>query len=119
MFDNSEKCVFLQRIKYLMLNNTKKERYLEDDFNGFVEELINLSRLEVKEEGIAKRMLAKGYDSLSDKQKYVFDKTIEKNAVDKCQRCGIDIPWCEMLEALDNGGYCNYCHHMMEKINKE
>ena len=61
----------------------------------------------------------KGYDSLSDKQKYVFDKAIEKNAVDKCQRCGIDIPWCEMLEALDNGGYCNYCHHMMEKINKE
>lgn len=49
----------------------KKERYLEDDFNGFVEELINLSRLEDKEEGIAKRMLAKGYDSLSDKQKYV------------------------------------------------
>lgn len=28
----------------------KKERYLEDDFNGFVEELINLSRLEDKEE---------------------------------------------------------------------
>lgn len=56
----------------------KKERYLEDDFNGFVEELINLSRLEDKEEGIAKRMLAKGYDSLSDKQKYVFDKAIEK-----------------------------------------
>ena len=59
MFDNSEKCVFLQRIKYLILNNMKKERYLEDDFNGFVEELINLSRLEVKEEGISKRMLAK------------------------------------------------------------
>ena len=35
MFDNSEKCVFLQRIKYLMLNNMKKERYLEDDFNGY------------------------------------------------------------------------------------
>lgn len=97
----------------------KKERYLENDFNVFVEELIILSRIEDKEEGIAKRMLAKGYDSLSDKQKYVFDKAIEKNAVDKCQRCGIDIPWCEMLEALDNGGYCNYCHHMMEKINKE
>lgn len=97
----------------------KKERYLENDFNGFVEELIILSRIEDKEEGIAKRMLAKGYDSLSDKQKYVFDRAIEKNTVDKCQRCSIDILWCEMLEALDNGGYCNYCHHMMEKINKE
>lgn len=63
----------------------KKERYLENDFNGFVEELIILSRIEDKEEGIAKRMLAKGYDSLSDKQKYVFDRAIEKNTVDKCQ----------------------------------
>ena len=59
MFDNSGKCVFLQPIKCLILKNMKKERYLEDNFNGFVEELINLSRLEVKEEGIAKRMLAK------------------------------------------------------------
>lgn len=97
----------------------KEERYLEDGFNGFVEELINYSRIEDIELGIAKRMLAKGYDSLSDKQKYVFDKAIEKNAVDKCQRCDIDILWREMLEALDNGGYCNYCHHMMEKINNE
>lgn len=97
----------------------KKERYLEDGLNSFVEKLINFSSLEDKELGIAKRMLAKGYDSLSDKQKYVFNKAIEKNAVDKCKRCGIDIPWGEMLEALDNGGYCNYCHHMMEKINKE
>ena len=70
----------------------KEERYLEDGFNGFVEELINYSRIEDLELGIAKRMLAKGYDSLSDKQKYVFDKAIEKNAVDKCQRCDIDIP---------------------------
>lgn len=76
-------CIFAT-YKMFNIKNMKKERYLEDDFNGFVEELINLSRLEVKEEGIAKRMLAKGYDSLSDKQKYVFDKTIEKNAVDKC-----------------------------------
>lgn len=70
-------CIFTT-YKMFNIKNMKKERYLEDDFNGFVEELINLSRLEDKEEGIAKRMLAKGYDSLSDKQKYVFDKAIEK-----------------------------------------
>ena len=94
-------------------------RYNEDDFNGFVEELINSSRLESKEAGIAKQMLDKGYDSLSEKQRYIFDKAIENNTVDECQRCGVDIPWCEMLEALDNGGYCGYCQHMMEKMNEE
>ena len=45
MFDNSGKCVFLQPIKCLILKNMKKERYLEDNFNGFVEELINLTQL--------------------------------------------------------------------------
>lgn len=43
-----------------------------------------------------------------DKQKYVFVKAIEENYVKECQRCGCDIPWCEMLEALDNGGFCGY-----------
>lgn len=97
----------------------RTERYNEDDFNGFVEELINSSRLEGKEAGIAKQMLDKGYDSLSEKQRYIFDKAIENNTIDECQRCGVDIPWCEMFEALDNGGYCGYCQHMMEKMNEE
>lgn len=97
----------------------KTERYLEEDFEGFVEELIKSGRLEDKEIGISKRMLDNGYSSLSDKQKYVFDKMIDNNSVEVCKRCACDIPWCEMLEALDNGGYCNYCQHMMEKLENE
>lgn len=37
-------------------------------------------------------MLQNGYDSLSEKQKYVFDKMIEDNSVEECQRCACDIP---------------------------
>ena len=94
-------------------------RYNEEDFEGFVSDLINSGRLNDTQSGIAKRMLDKGYESLSDKQKYVFDQAIKENYVDECQRCAIEIPWCEMMESLDNGGYCNYCQHMMEKILEE
>lgn len=97
----------------------KKERFIEDDFEDFVEDLVKSGRLDDKEAGIAKRMLDKGYDSLSEKQKYVFDKMIKNNSVEECKRCACDIPWSEMLEALDNGGYCNYCQHMMEKLEDE
>ncbi len=90
-------------------------RYKEEDFKGFVLDLINTNRIESKEAGIAKLMLDKGYDKLSDKQKYVFDKMINNYTIAECKRCGSDIPLCEMLDALDNGGYCNYCQHMMEK----
>lgn len=97
----------------------RKERYEEEDFEGFVQDLIKSGRLDDKEIGISKLMLDKGYDSLSEKQKYVFDKAIEKNSIEYCERCSCPIPWCEMMEALDNGGYCNYCQHMMEKIEQE
>ncbi len=97
----------------------KEERFIEEDFEGFLEDLIKSGRLDDKEAGIAKRMLDKGYDNLSDKQKYVFNKMIRNNSVEEFQRCACDIPWSEMLEALDNGGYCNYCQHMMEKLENE
>ena len=97
----------------------KEERFIEEDFEGFLEDLIKSGRLDDKEAVIAKRMLDKGYDNLSDKQKYVFNKMIRNNSVEECQRCACDIPWSEMLEALDNGGYCNYCQHKMEKLENE
>ncbi|UPS45357.1 hypothetical protein M1D30_04065 [Prevotella sp. E15-22] len=94
-------------------------RYNEDDFKGFVEDLISSGRIEDKEAGIAKYMIDNGYESLSEKQKYVFDQMIKDNTVEECQRCGVDIPWCEMLEALYNGGLCNYCQHVKEKMDAE
>lgn len=93
--------------------------YNEDVFNRFVQQLVDYGRLEDKEAGIAKVMLDKGYDTLSEKQKFVFDKAIERNTIKSCNRCGCSIPWSEMYEALENGGYCNYCQYMMEKIDKE
>ena len=92
-----------------------KERYFEEDFKGFLGQLISSGRIEGKEAGIAKYDIDNDYDSLSDKQKYVFDRMIDEYSIKECKRCGCNIPWCEMLEALDNGGYCNYCQHMMEK----
>ena len=94
-------------------------RYNEEDFGGFVSALITSGRIEGKEAGIAKYMIDHGYESLSEKQKFVFDQMIKDNTVDECQRCGVDIPWCEMLEALDNGGLCGYCQHVKEKMDAE
>lgn len=44
---------------------------------------------------------------------------INYNTVERCTRCSSEIPWCEMLEAIDNGGYCSYCQHMKEKLENE
>lgn len=96
-----------------------KDRYNEDDFLGFVSELIDSKEYTGKELGILSRYYNKGYENLSLKQKYVFDKVIEGAVVESCDRCGSDIPWSEMLSAQDNGGLCNYCEHMWNKIKDE
>lgn len=89
--------------------------YEEEEFKGFLEQLISSNRIEGMEAGITKFVIDNGYETLSVKQKYVFDRMLDNNSIKECKRCGCTIPWCEMLEALDNGGYCNYCQHMMEK----
>ena len=97
----------------------KRERYQEEDFEGYVRELIRLGFLNATEAGIAKLMLDIGYDNLSEKQKYVFDKAIERNSIEECKGGDGSIPWCEMIAALDNGGYCSWCQHRMGKLEQE
>lgn len=91
-------------------------RFNEEDCNGYLEQLIESGRLDSTQSGITKLVIDKGYDVLSPRQRKVFGYMIDTNTVESCERCGISIPWCEMLEALDNGGYCSYCQHMIEKM---
>ncbi len=91
----------------------ESKRYLEEDFNAFVKELINNKRLnDAKEEGIASLVLDKGFESLSDKQKFVFEKAISHYVYDECSRCGLEIPWSEMSAAEDNGAMCSWCQQL-------
>lgn len=94
-------------------------RFHEEGFNDFLQELVDSEQLEPMQKGITKLVIDKGYDILSDKQKHVFNYMIDEICTETCERCGIEIPWCEMFDALDNGGYCNYCKHMLEKNEDE
>jgi hypothetical protein len=103
----------------LNCSRMENEDLFNEEFKGFIQELVENWYLEGKEAGIAKLMLDKGYEALSDKQKFVLNKAIKENYIKECSRCGSNIPLSEMLDALDNGGLCNYCQHLKEKIEKE
>lgn len=96
-----------------------KQRFNEQDFVEFLQELIKGNQIEEEEKGIAKQMIGKGYESLSRKQRFVFDKMIEKHSIEKCQLCGCEISWCEMQFALDNGGYCSGCYRNLEEEKED
>lgn len=86
-------------------------------YNDFLQSLIDNSHLEGAAEGITKKVIAEGVDSLSSKQKWVFEKNIGDYVTAECTRCGSDIPWSEMYEAYDNGGMCSWCAHMDAKYD--
>lgn len=93
-----------------------KKRYKEEDFNSFIESLLKGRNFnDSKEEGIAKLAIDKGFDSLTDSQRYVFEQSIKPYLIEKCLRCEENIAWNEMLFAEDNGRLCSYCYHVSNK----
>lgn len=54
----------------------ENKRFMEEDINYFLEELINLNCLDDPAKGISKLVIDKGFNSLSEKQQYVFKEAI-------------------------------------------
>lgn len=90
-----------------------KSRYKEVDFNDFLKCLMDEQKVdESKESGIIRLVIDKGFNSLTDKQKFVFERAIRPYVFDECLKCGNDIPWSEMLAAEDNSTLCSWCQHV-------
>ena len=91
-----------------------KQAYLEDGgLKDYLEKLIQSGDLNSMQIGIAKIVIDKGPDVLSDKQKYVFDNYIivEEDTAD-CYRCQCSFPSSEIYE---NDGMCSWCAHRSER----
>jgi len=69
-------------------------------------------------EGIARQVIDKGIDSLTDKQRSVFNNKVLSLAPGECIR-GCEIPWSEKYEAMSNGGLCSWCARMKEKADRD
>lgn len=93
-----------------------ENRYFEEDFNSYLDELLDIGALDGAALGITKFLRDNEYSALSEGQKYTFNNEVIKfHSVNECTRCSNDVPWSEMNEAADNGGYCGWCIHQIEK----
>jgi hypothetical protein len=88
----------------------------DDGFTEFVSEVVSNGHLEGAAEGIAKKVIAEGIDSLSPRQLEVFEThVLDEFSSESCERCSSSIPWSEQYAAYHNGGYCGYCDHVSSK----
>ena len=96
--------------------------YSEDEtgFIEFLQTLIDIGDVEEESLSVTEKVIETGIESLDDRQMRIFkENVLDVLTVERCSRCGIEIPWSEMYEALDNGNLCSYCWHMWEKMKKE
>lgn len=99
-----------------MNNEVLIKRFNEDDFINYLKDLLSFEMITNNEIDVVKKVISNNFSKISDSEKEIFlENVITYNYVDECERCGEIIPWCEMIPALHNGGYCSYCQHMMEK----
>jgi len=65
-------------------------------------------------EGIARLVIGKGSDEgLTPKQRHIYEKYAEPFFNRECRLCHIEMPTCEIIGALENGGYCSSCNKML------
>lgn len=63
-------------------------------------------------EGITKQVIDRGYESLSDKQKYIFKTYVIQPNAYACGR-DEDFSWSESLFVRENG-LCSYCQNVWD-----
>lgn len=86
----------------------------DDGRHAFLKDLVQGNYIEESALGVAKAVL--GGKTLSPRQLYVFrNYTLKPFITESCERCGLPVPWSEMLHAYEHGGLCSYCVHMATK----
>ena len=108
------------------MNMQRKFSY-DEDLRSFIIQMRDCGRLDDELNAKGKNLLRDsllfiidcGTDKLSEESKEVLDKFLSGICPEYCKQCGEPIPWSEMLEAIDNGGYCSYCENVRNKIEEE
>lgn len=96
-----------------------KQSIIDSEFEGFLQELVDYNLLD--SDGIklciVRLAVEFGVESLSEQQNWLLKETVINNYVtEECIFCGGDIPWSEMILAIDTK-MCGYCLHKMAKVN--
>lgn len=85
------------------------EQTENDDLMDFVQELIDGEELTGTALGVAKAAVGNGVESLTPKQRYVFEHEVLKpHITQECEVCGTKISWSDMYFA-EADGLCSTC----------
>ncbi|OAE39610.1 hypothetical protein [Brucella intermedia] len=94
----------------------------DKSFRNYLQELIDREIIHGgSAEGITRQIIAQGHDSLSDKQKFVFERDVmSAHGLPVCEMCGESIAYENALYAIDEcEGRCSSCQHSYDKFMED
>lgn len=80
-----------------------------EGFTAFLREIVRSNRLDDAALGITKKLIDEGKESLSEEQQFVFQEYVLNVFVKEACNQNCPIPWSEMFDAYENGGWCGTC----------
>jgi hypothetical protein len=87
---------------------------------AFLELLIENEDLNRDAHGITKQVIAEGEDSLTPRQRFVFQRDVLRVFDKPCEGCDCHIPWDEKYDAYhERDGFCVYCYDGMTRDRGE
>lgn len=79
------------------------------EFKAFLRDLVDSGQLRNPAIRVARQVIERGSDSLSDKQRDIFEHQVLDIFVYDCRQCGVSPPWSERIYMRSNGGLCDTC----------
>jgi hypothetical protein len=86
----------------------------EEEFSDFLRQLVGANMLEPVVEGVARQIIGRGLDSLTERQKGVLHQILRNYTIAHCGVCKNEIRWSEMFMAEDSG-LCDRCEYNLSK----
>ncbi|MDT8448432.1 MAG: hypothetical protein RRB13_16190 [bacterium] len=94
------------------VKHAMEQQQIRDELSSFVSDLLEGGYLEGAAAGIAKQVVDRGLESLSEKQRDVFEaQVIAKYGNQYCKKCNSKLELYEIYEAMTEDGLCGSCAH--------
>ena len=78
----------------------ERELFESDGAADFIRELLDRGKLESPADGVARQLLARDVETLTDRQWYAFKEAMQHHYIELCERCSTEIPWEESIPKL-------------------
>ena len=81
--------------------------------------LIQRSMIDDHAAGVTRQVIAKGLNSLTEKQAYIFrTHVVDEWLIRKCPRCQAELSGDDLILAWENKGFCSYCVDKMSEMTE-